>query len=121
MNAFESRLHALRHVCVSGEGDLLDRLGFVRRALDVEPAGVPFEVLLGRLEQVSGDRACLLPQLACHHGGGGAGHRGAARGICTEPVGSGVGVALLDRDVGGRDSQLLGHDLRERRLVALTL
>ena len=38
-----------------------------------------------------------------------------------EAIGRGVGVAVLDLDVGDREAQLLGDDLGERRLVALAL
>ncbi len=48
-------------------------------------------------------------------------HRGRARAVGAEAVRRLVGVAVADLDVLGRDPQLLGHDLGERRLVALPL
>ena len=44
-----------------------------------------------------------------------------ARGVGAESIRSVVGVALLDLDVGGRDPELFGDDLREGGLVALAL
>ena len=41
--------------------------------------------------------------------------------VSPEPVGGGIGVPLLDLDVIGRDAQFFGDDLREGRLVALSL
>src|ERR1700738_1703812 len=55
-----------------------------------------------------------------HPGGPPAAGRAATR-VGPQPVGRVVGVALLDLDVGGRNAELLGHDLRKGRLVSLTL
>ena len=44
-----------------------------------------------------------------------------ARAVGAEAVRRAVGVAVADLDVLGRDPELLGHDLGERRLVALAL
>src|SRR5262249_58015141 len=57
----------------------------------------------------------------------GRGRRGRAADRCragrvrAEAVRRVVGVALVHGDVLGRDAELLGDDLRERRLVALAL
>src|SRR6201999_1133361 len=50
-----------------------------------------------------------------------AGRRRRTRPVGAEPVRRLVGVAVADLDVLGRDAELLGDDLRERRLVALAL
>ena len=63
----------------------------------------------------------LVAQFARHHGGRGAAHRSAAARVRAEPVRGVVGVPLLDHDVHGGDAQLLGYDLRERRLMTLAL
>src|SRR5207249_9403072 len=65
--------------------------------------------------------ARLVAQLAGHHRGGRARDRRAPRRVGAEAVRGGVGVALLDRHVGGGDAELLGDDLGERRLVPLAL
>ena len=67
------------------------------------------------------ERPRLVAQLAGDHRRRGArGRRRPAR-VRAEPVGRVVGVALLHVDVLGRDPELLGDDLGERRLVALAL
>src|SRR5207302_1723397 len=121
VHAFEPRLHALGNVRVGGKRDLLDRLRPVFGTLDVEPAVLPLEVLLGSLEQVRSDLPRLVAQLAGNHRRGRARYRGAARRVSTQAVGRRVGVAFLHRDVGRGDAQLFGHDLGEGRLVALAL
>ena len=50
-----------------------------------------------------------------------AGHRRRTRAVGAEPERCVVGVAVDDLDVLGRDADLLGDDLGERRLVALAL
>ena len=82
---------------------------------------VPLEVVLAGLEQVRGDLARLVADLARGHGRGRAGDRRRAAGVGAQAVGRGVGVALLDLDVGDRDAELLGDDLGVGRLVALAL
>src|SRR3954451_15279643 len=121
VDCLEPHLHPLREVRVGREGDLLDRLEPVGRALDAELAGLPFEIVLGRLEQVGGELACLGLDLARGHRCRGAGSRRRARPICPEPVRRRVGVAVLDLDVPDREAELLGDDLGVRRLVALSL
>ena len=117
----EPGLHPLRMIGVGREGDLLDRLGPVGRALHRELARLPHQVLRRGLEQVRGDLAGLVLDLARGHGGGGAGHRGGAARVGAEPIGRGIGVALLDLDVLGRDAELLGQDLSVGGLVPLAL
>src|SRR5204863_1998336 len=51
----------------------------------------------------------------CAAGGRAPGPEGA------EAVGAVVGVAVVDDDIGGRDPELVAHDLGEGRLVALPL
>src|SRR5207248_1303559 len=105
----------------SGEGDLLDRLGAIRRALDLESGNPPLEVFLVHLEQVRRDLAGFVPELPRDHRRGGTRHRRAAGGVRAQAIRRRVGVALLDRDVDRRDAKLLGHDLGEGGFVALAL
>ena len=72
-------------------------------------------------EQVGRDLPRLVADLARRHGAGRAGRRRGPAGVGAEAVGGGVGVALLDLDVLGRDAQLLGDDLGVGRLVPLAL
>src|SRR3954468_19117287 len=59
-----------------------------------------------------------LPQGARPQGrGGGPRHRRRAAAVGAQGEGRRVGVAVDDRDVLWRDAELLGDDLRERRLV----
>src|SRR5262249_17918901 len=51
----------------------------------------------------------------------GAPDRRGARAVGAEPVGRGVGIALLDLDVVGGNADLGGDDLGPRRFVALAL
>ena len=81
----------------------------------------PLQVVGADLQQVGGQLLGLVADLAGGHGGGGAGGGGAAAGVGAETVGRGVGVAVLDDDVVHRQSQLVGDDLGEGRLVALPL
>src|SRR5262249_36483692 len=104
-----------------GEGDLLDGLGAAGRALDVELALLPHQVFLGRFQQVRGDLARLIADLAGGDGTGRAGRGRAAAGVGAQPVGGRVGVALFHLDVAGRDAQLLGDDLGVGGLVPLAL
>src|SRR5262249_19025202 len=117
----EPRLHPRRVVGVGRERDLGDRLRSRRRALHRELARLPFQVVLGDLEQVRRDLPRLVPDLARGDGPGGAGGRGRAAGVRSQPVRRGVRVALLDLHVRGRDAKLLRDDLRGGGLVALTL
>ena len=93
----------------------------LRVALDVPAALLPGEVLGPRLEHRRGDQARLVAHLARDDRDRGAGDRRRAAAVGAEPVGRLVGVAVAHLDVLGRDAELLGDDLRERRLVALAL
>ena len=68
-----------------------------------------------------GEQPGLLLDLAGRDGGGRPGDRRGSRRVRPEPVGRGVGVALLDLDVGDREAELLRDDLGERGLVTLAL
>src|SRR6516165_3916988 len=67
------------------------------------------------------DHLRLGADLAPGHRGRRTGDRCRARTIGAEPIGRGVGVALLDRDVLGRNAELARQDLGERRRVSLAL
>src|SRR5262249_35063205 len=112
---------ALRVVRVRREGDVLDGLGAVWRALDRELAGLVDEIFGRGLQQVRGELARLVENLARSDRGRGPGHRGRAARVGAEGVGRRVRIALLDLDVLRGNAQLLGQDLRVRRLVALAL
>src|SRR5687767_4317944 len=103
-------------VRVRGERDVLDRLEATWRSTDDELVDLPLEVLLGRLEQVRGDLLCLRADFTRGDRAGGAGGRRGTAGVGAESVGRGVGIALLDLDVRRGNAQLLGQDLRVRRL-----
>ena len=82
---------------------------------------VELDVGFGGLEQVGCDLLRLFAQFARHHRRCRAANGGTATGVGPKPVGGVVGVALLDLDVGGRNAELFGHDLREGGLVSLAL
>ncbi len=63
----------------------------------------------------------LGADLPRRHGDRGSRHRCAPGSVCAHTEGGGVGVALLDDDVLGGDTELVGDDLRPCRLVALPL
>ena len=91
----------------------------VRRPLDAEGPGGELDVLLGRLQLMGGDGPGLVDHLF-----GGQPHRGAADRQRTRPVGVHAvrrdgRVGVEDLHVVGADAQLVGHDHRPRRLVAL--
>jgi hypothetical protein len=117
----ERALDALRqlHRAVGGQHDLLDRGGLLRVALDEPTALLAFEVGGRGLEHRGGDEPRLVAHLPRHDRRGGAGHRRRARAVRAQAERRRVSVAVDDLDVLGRDAELLGHDLGERRLVAL--
>src|SRR5262249_5719365 len=65
------------------------------------------------------------PALVAHHRGGlyerAAAQRGAAAAEGAEALGAAACVAVDHGHVLGRDAERVGHDLRERRLVALAV
>ena len=104
-----------------GHGDLLDRRALLRVALDEPAALLPLEVLGRHLEHRRGDDPRPVADLARDERRRGAADRRRARPVGAEAVGRVVGVAVDHVDVLGRDPELLGDDLGERRLVALAL
>src|SRR5204863_8431237 len=87
-----------------------------------EPAALlPLEIVGRGLEHRGGDVLRLLLHLAGRDRGGRARYRRRAAAVGAEAERGAVGVAVHDLDVLGRDAELLGHDLRERGLVALAL
>ena len=119
----EPALHALGHrlAAVGAQRDVLDHRALLGVALDVPAALLPGEVLGPRLEHRRGDQARLVAHLARDDRHRGAGDRRRAAAVGAEAVGRLVGVAVAHLDVLRRDAELLGDDLRERRLVALAL
>ena len=104
---------------VCGRGDLADREALARRAPDGDMAIHKLEVLGRRLEQVRGDAQELLANVT------GRAHRGAAAddsgpaAVASRRVRRRSRISLDDLDVLEVDAQLVGSDLRERRLVPL--
>src|SRR6266498_4899552 len=70
---------------------------------------------------MSGDLLPLVPELPGDHRRRRARRRRGPRCVRPQSIWRVVRVAVLDQDVLGRDSQLLGHDLGERGLVSLAL
>ena len=102
--------------------DLLDRPALPRVALDVPAADGPTRGPPGRvLERRRRDDLGLLAHPLGDDRRGGAGHRRRARAVGAQAERRVVGVAVDDLDVLGRDAELVGDDLGERRLVALPL
>ena len=117
----EPRLDPRDRLVVGGEGELGHGLEPLRVALDLEAVDLPLEVVLVHLEEPGGDHLRLGADLPARHCGRRARDRGRARAVGPEPVGRGVGVALLDGDLIGRDPDLRREDLGERGGVPLPL
>ena len=119
----EAALHADGHrlTAVRPCRDLLDQRALLGVALDVPAALLPREILGAGLEHRRRDLAGLVAHLARDHGDRRPGDRCRAAAVGAEPVRRPVRVAGADLDVLRRDAELLGDDLRERRLVALPL
>src|SRR5207253_680688 len=112
-------LHPLGMVGVRRKGDLLDGLGALWRAFDVELPRLPLQILLTRFEEMRGDFPGLVPNLAGDDGCCRPGGRRAAAGVRAETIRRRVGVTLLHLDVSHRDPRLLSKDLGVGRLVPL--
>ena len=119
----EAALHAVGQVAgpVGPHRHVLDRDRLLRIALDAERPGLVFDVGDRRLEHARGDDLRLVAHLAGHERGGGPRHRRRPAAVRTEPERRVVGVAVHHLDVLGRDAELVGDDLGERRLVSLAL
>src|SRR5215472_16500269 len=72
-------------------------------------------------EQIGRDHLRLGADFAPSHRGRSTGDRCRARTISSKTIGCGIGVALLDRYIVGRDADLARQDLREGRGMALAL
>ena len=108
----------VRHV--GGERDARERHALVG-ARHLEDAVLEHHVGVGRLHQVGGDLLALGDDLVQRLDDRGAAHGEAATAVGAHAEQHLAGVAMLDRDVLERDAQLVGHDLRERGLVALAM
>ena len=102
-----------------GEGDLLDRLRFVGRALHREPAGVELQVLGRNLQQMRGDQLRLLQNTLAGVVKRDAAHRDASAPIGVHPERRDGGIAVQHGHVVERNAQRIRGDLRPRRLVPL--
>ena len=99
--------------------DLLNGLGLIGAAADVEPALVEHDVLLRGLEQVRGDLRGLLPHPAGGQHDRGAADHGRAAAVGPPPHRPGGRVAVHDLDIVNGKPQFVGHDLGERGLLTL--
>ena len=106
---------------VRQHGDLLDRLAFLRVALDLPASELPLEVVGRALERGSGNDAGLVAHTPGHDRRGPAADRCRSRAVGAEAERGVVGVALNDFDILGWNAQLLGDDLGEGRLMPLAL
>src|SRR5258708_8857662 len=119
MAGVEHRLQPLRVVGVRRERAVLDGFRHLRRALDVELAGLPFEILLAASEKMRRDFLCLVADLARGERAGRArGRRRAAR-VGPEAVGRRVGFAPLPPSLRPGNAQLLDAPLPQRPLPPL--
>ena len=73
------------------------------------------------LQQMRADALDLVAQHAAGARHRAAGHDHAARGERAEAEGRALGVAVPHRDIGRVDAELLGGDLRQRRLEPLAV
>src|SRR6516162_479223 len=105
---------------ISSAGDLAECHATVGAA-DGELAGGEFDVLLAGLEQIAGDRSALVDDFAERLGDRGAAHRGRARPVSAETKGAARGVAMGDLDQAARHAEHVADELREYRLMALTV
>src|SRR5207247_1380323 len=108
-----------RYRVVGSPTDVLHRHRLFRQAFHTKTVDIPFEVTLVHFELIGGDHLRLGLDLARRHGDRGPRHRRRARTVSAEPVGRGIGVAFLDHDVVGGNSDLGGDDLCPGRLVTL--
>src|SRR5262249_4815838 len=121
IDGFQSGFEARRHVGICGKSNFLDRLCLVRRALDVEFARLPFQILFAHLHQVSCDLFRFLSYLSSSNGSRCSGNRSATACIGTQAIGRSVGVSFLDSDASHWDSKFLRYYLSKRCLVPLSL
>ena len=121
VHRFQSCFHALRHVGVGGEGDVLNRLRFARRALHRELSGFPVQILFAAFQKMGCDLSGFVADLARGHRRRRARDGCAAAGVGAKTVGRRIGVAFFYRHVGGRNAQFLGDDLSIGGLVSLSL
>ncbi len=121
VDTFKARLHPLGEIGVRGERNVLDGHTLVGCTLHEKLARLPLEVVFRCLEEVRGEFPGLLTQLPSDDCCRSSRDRSASRAIRAKPVRCVVGIPFDHRDVRRRDAKLVGDDLRERRLVALTL
>ena len=119
----EPGLEALRQVVrqVRHQRDVAERLEAIRRALHGELAALVDEVVFACLEQVRGDLLPLFLDLLDAEIDRGSADRAAPAAVRSHPERHLAGIAVHDVDVFHRQAQLVGSDLRECRLVSLTV
>ena len=108
-------------VGVSRECQVGHALRALRSAPHLEPIILPLQVVDAALQQMRGQVGSLVTDFARRNRGRRARRRRAATGVGAQAVRRGVRIAVLHLDVFHRQTELLGHDLRKRRLVPLTL
>src|SRR4030095_9619511 len=107
----------VRHVRGEGHGAKRDRLA--GSAFDGELATTELDVTRRRLEQVRRDLLTLLDDLVERHENGGAADRRRTAALGAHAERERPGVAVHDLDLLDRDTELVGRELGERRLVSL--
>ena len=118
---FEAGLHALWVVRVGRERQVSHRFRALGGTFYLELIVLPLQVVDAALEQMRGQSSGFVADLASGDGRRRTCGRRAATGVGAQAVRRGVRVAVLHLDVFHRQTELLGHDLRKRRLVPLTL
>ena len=119
----EAALDALWQVAstVRSHRNVLDRHRLRRIALHGEGTLLPFEVGHGYFEHSRGNDLSFVDDLAGDQRSCSTGHRRRTGTVGSESEWGVVGVAMNNVDVLWRNASLLGDDLGEGRLVALTL
>ena len=117
----QAGLHAVGHVAVRSHRALLNGHSTVLGSAHIEPAEFPLDVLVGYLEQVGGNFACLRADLPADHRDRCPCDRRGPRCIGTHAERCGVGVTFFDHDVLSGDAEFVCNDLGPCGLMALAL
>src|SRR5260370_38360754 len=121
MHASQSRLETGRYVGISGERNLLDRLGFTGCTFDIEFCWFPFEIFFIDFEQVPRNLSRLFANFAGSHRSSSSSYRSAATGVSTKARWCGIRISFFDRDVSNWNPKLLRDYLSKSRFMPLPL
>ena len=120
LRGLEPVLHSLRQTLGVGlGGDGAERERLRRHAFDVIASVGEHDVLCGRLEHRGGDAPRLVLHLQCGAEDGRAAHGEAARAAGAIAHRRVQRIAVADDDPVEGHAEMVGDDLRKRRLVAL--